>query len=246
VLGSSTVLWGVLTASYFGIPMEHLPRFMAHPLSGWFADSNNMMLFCFVLGATHLSLARLWNAALLFPSAKWLAQLGWFGMVWGLFCFVCSIVIEGFSQPGFTWPLIFGSLALILLFSVGIRELKTNGFQLATLPMGVFGAMGDLISYLRLFAIGLASAQVAQNFNLMAAGMELPLWAKIPVALLIVLFAHTLNLVLGGISVVVHAVRLNTLEFANAKGVTWSGSAYRPFAKTTPSTEQPKGTRHEH
>ena len=233
-LGVATLLWGVLTASYFGIPVESLPRFLVHPLAQWFGDSNNMMLFCFILGAAHLGLARLWNAILLFPNLKFLSQAGWIGVLAGIFFFICSIVIEGFAMPGFTVPLTGVGAALVMLFTVGRGEFKTNGVQLVMMPLTLFSAMGDLISYLRLFAIGLASAQVAQNFNLMAVGVELPLWLKIPVVLLIVLFAHALNLVLGGISVVVHAVRLNTLEFANAKGVTWAGSAYRPFKAQTP------------
>jgi V/A-type H+/Na+-transporting ATPase subunit I len=43
--------------------------------------------------------------------------------------------------------------------------------------------------------------------------------------------AHTLNIMLSVMGVLVHGIRLNTLEFSNHKGISWSGSAYRPFAK---------------
>ena len=49
------------------------------------------------------------------------------------------------------------------------------------------------------------------------------------VAILIV--GHTLNLAMAGLSILVHAVRLNTLEFSNHKGVSWSGYAFNPFKK---------------
>jgi V/A-type H+-transporting ATPase subunit I len=48
---------------------------------------------------------------------------------------------------------------------------------------------------------------------------------------LILLLGHGLNLVMGARSILVHAVRLNTLEFSNHKGVTWSGHAYLPFRR---------------
>jgi len=139
--------------------------------------------------------------------------------------------VAGFTMPGFTAGLVGVSFAMVMLFSVAPRELKRDGFQLAMIPLSLFSAMGDMISYLRLFAIGLASAQVAMNFNLLAAGLQAPVYVKIPAMVLIVVFAHALNLILGGISVIVHAVRLNTLEFANAKGITWSGTTYKPFKK---------------
>ena len=49
------------------------------------------------------------------------------------------------------------------------------------------------------------------------------------VAILVV--GHALNLAMAGLSILVHAVRLNTLEFSNHKGVSWSGYAFNPFKK---------------
>ena len=51
--------------------------------------------------------------------------------------------------------------------------------------------------------------------------------AVLMVAILVI--GHALNLAMAGLSILVHAVRLNTLEFSNHKGVTWSGAAYNPF-----------------
>jgi V/A-type H+-transporting ATPase subunit I len=65
----------------------------------------------------------------------------------------------------------------------------------------------------------------------MALGMNLPLIVKIPCVLLILLLGHGLNFAMAGLAVLVHAVRLNTLEFSNHKGVSWSGFAFKPFRK---------------
>jgi V/A-type H+-transporting ATPase subunit I len=99
------------------------------------------------------------------------------------------------------------------------------------LPLNVMGSMGDIISYVRLFAVGYASLQVAQNFNAMAVGLNLPLWAKTVPMILILLVGHGINFMLAGLAILVHAVRLNTLEFSNHKGMTWSGYAFNPFRK---------------
>jgi V/A-type H+-transporting ATPase subunit I len=92
-------------------------------------------------------------------------------------------------------------------------------------------ALGDIISYVRLFAVGLASVKVAENFNAMAINLGLPLWAKIVPMILILLVGHGLNFAMAGLSILVHAVRLNTLEFSNHKGITWAGYAFKPFKR---------------
>jgi V/A-type H+-transporting ATPase subunit I len=89
----------------------------------------------------------------------------------------------------------------------------------------------------RLFAVGLASVKVAENFNMMATSLissenSFIANALCSVAMLAILVVgHSLNLAMAGLSVLVHAVRLNTLEFSNHKGVSWSGRIYTPFKR---------------
>ena len=74
--------------------------------------------------------------------------------------------------------------------------------------------------------------KVAQNFNMMAIDLGLPIWIKWLPLVLILLVGHALNLAMAALSVLVHAVRLNTLEFSNHKGISWAGVAFHPFRKT--------------
>jgi V/A-type H+-transporting ATPase subunit I len=196
------------------------------------------MQFCFFLGALHLSVARLWNAAALLPSRKSLAQLGWVGVVWTMYAAACSVSVEGFVFPAFMLPVAGGSVLLIAGFMLDRSELRTQGVDLGMLPLNIISCLGDIISYVRLFAVGMASVKVAENFNQMALSLSLPLWAKIPCMLLILLAGHGMNLLMGALSILVHAVRLNTLEFSNHKGVSWSGFAYRPFRRQTPAAAE--------
>ena len=225
---AATIGWGVLSNTWFG---TH-PKFADNAASLWLNDPdnsiNNMMLVCFTLGVIHLSVARIWNACTLFPNTKFLAQVGWIGVVAFMYCMACSIV-GIFPAPTFIYPVFGVSVLLIFLFTLKRDELKTNGIELGMMPLNIVSSLGDIISYVRLFAVGLASVKVAENFNDMAVNIGLPLWAKIIPMLLILLIGHGLNFAMAGLSILVHAVRLNTLEFSNHKGITWAGYAFRPF-----------------
>lgn len=228
----ATIVWGVLSGTYFGIAKEALPATLANlPTVAWLGNDNNFMFLCFLIGATHISVARLWNAALLAPSLKALGELGWLGVTWSMFLIVCGIVVNWFTQPGWTWGLLGGSVALILVPL--LADIKHEGISIGMLPLNVISAMGDIISYVRLFAVGLASVKVAENFNAMALGLDLPIVPRVLAVCAILLVGHGLNLVMGALSILVHAVRLNTLEFSNAKGITWAGQPYLPFGKQT-------------
>ncbi len=256
VFSAATVVWGILSNTWFGasIPRVAVTEGMnvvaAHlamafnavfngPTVAWLADPsyNNMMLLCFTIGVSHLMLARLWNGICKLPDSTSLAEFGWAGILLTMYLVTNSIVKIFPGVP--TWGYWVGgvSIALVFLFTVKPRELKTRGAELGMLPLNIMGALGDVISYVRLFAVGLASVKVAQNFNAMATGLvggEQAWWATalLSVAMVaILLVGHGLNLAMAGLSILVHAVRLNTLEFSNHKGVTWAGYAYNPFRR---------------
>ena len=82
------------------------------------------------------------------------------------------------------------------------------------------------MSYIRLFAVGMAGLAISQSFNSIAASLGGPL---VILAVIVVLFGHALNLVMCFLSVAVHGVRLNVLEFSGQVGLEWSGIPYEPF-----------------
>ena len=229
VFSLSTILWGVLSGTYFGIAKDALPDCLrALPTVAWLGSDPNMMFLCFLIGATHISIARVWNALLLFPGLKAVGEVGWLCVTWGMFAVVCNIVVAWFSAPVWLMAgLVGGGVALILIPLVA--DIRSEGVNIGMLPLNVISAMGDIISYVRLFAVGLASVRVAENFNAMALGLELPFALRVLAVVAILLIGHGLNLAMGALSVLVHAVRLNTLEFSNAKGITWAGQPYVPF-----------------
>ena len=222
VFSSATIAWGILSNTWFG---AGLPFADDWPTVKWLGDPtyNNMMFLCFTIGTSHLVLARLWNAVCRINSAECLPEFGWAGVLVFMYFVVNAIVGITAGVPPWSYWLLGASLLLIVS--------RTRGVNLGMLPLNVMGAMGDIISYVRLFAVGYASLQVAKNFNEMAIGLDLPVAAKIVPMVLILLLGHGINFALAGLSILVHAVRLNTLEFSNHKGITWSGYAFRPFRR---------------
>ena len=238
VFSSATVLWGLLSNTWFG---AGIPWCADWPTVKWLADPSyhNMMLLCFTIGVSHLMLARVWNGVCKAPDSTCVAEFGWAGILLFMYLVTNSIVgiFPGIPKWGF-WVLGV-SIVAVFGFSVKPSELKTRGAELGMLPLNVMSALGDIISYVRLFAVGLASVKVAENFNSMATGLvsaENAWWmnALMCVAMVAILVVgHALNLAMAGLSILVHAVRLNTLEFSNHKGVSWSGYEYRPFKRTS-------------
>ena len=226
----ATIAWGTLCNTWFG---TH-PALMNNVASLWLNHPdkgiNNTMLVCFTLGVIHLSIARVWSAISIFPDSKFLAQVGWIGVLWFMYCISCSIV-GIFPVPHVMYTVFGVALFLIFFFTLKRDELKGHGIELAVMPLNIISCLGDVISYVRLFAVGLAGVKLAENFNDMAIHLNLPLWLKIIPMLLILLIGHGLNILMAGLGILVHAVRLNTLEFSNHKGISWSGFAFKPFKR---------------
>ena len=233
---SATILWGVLSNTWFG---AQLPFLKTLPTATWLADPSyhNMMLLCFTIGVSHLMLARIWNGICRLPDTTSVAEFGWAGVL--LFMYLVTNSIVGIFPGVPAWGFyVFGvSLVAVFGFTVKPSELKTRGAELGMLPLNIMSALGDIISYVRLFAVGLASVKVAENFNSMATALvssESAWWVNAlssVVMVLVLVVGHALNLAMAGLSILVHAVRLNTLEFSNHKGVSWAGYMFSPFRK---------------
>ena len=217
-------VWGVLVGSYFGAqaPFAWLQGFKLMDLN----DFDSMMLLSISVGAIHLILANLMMAWVRRGTTRRYAALGWAGSVtvalWGW--------IVGFEV--FHWLLLAACLSLVLLFSSERSEWSVGRLFDGVLALaGITKIFGDVLSYLRLFALGLASASLAMTFNQLAVDVAAALPAiGLLFKVLILLVGHLLNFVLTVISGVIHGLRLNLIEFYN-----WSladeGYAFQPFAK---------------
>ena len=251
VTSACTIVWGFVTGTIFGINPEILARagldkiqipFLTDPEK----SAQNIMGLCFLIGAIQITVGHLWNVVDLIKDRKLkaLEQIGWTLTTWFMFFLADDMVLKGnmlsylgLSEAaaaalwqGLNYALVAG-IVLIVLFMMPPKEIKDGWFNLALLPLNLVSNFTDVVSYVRLYAVGTAGFAVANAFNNMIfPGGDVSLLGLLIGAVLAFL-AHTLNILLSTMGVLVHGIRLNTLEFSNHKGISWSGSAYRPFAK---------------
>ena len=251
VTSTATIVWGLITGTIFGINPEVLAKagldkiqipFLTDPDR----SAQNIMGMCFLIGAIQITVGHFWNVVDLLKAKKLkaLEQFGWILTTWFMFFLADDMVLKGnmasylqlseagdaLLWKGLTWAMVAG-VVMIVFFMMPPKEIKDGWFNLALLPLNLVSNFTDVVSYVRLYAVGTAGFAVANAFNNMIfPGGDVSLIALLLGAVMAFL-AHTLNILLSTMGVLVHGIRLNTLEFSNHKGISWSGSAYRPFAK---------------
>jgi len=228
LLGGATTIWGFLTGSFFFI--QTLPAPLANLKVQWLGHEENIQAFCFLLGAVHLSVAHAWNLLLQIRTPQALAQAGWICLCWTMYYAACFLVL-GWPAPRWIGWLFGAGIALVAVFQTPFRELRNQWSNHVMLPLSVIGNFGDIVSYLRLFLVGSASATLILAFNEMALGSGTSGFLQGLGATLIILAAHALNVVLGLLAVLVHGIRLNALEFSTHFGIQWTGVRFKPFAR---------------
>ena len=234
LLSGATILWGLLSGTWFGCEqIAQLPvlRNFIVPKLDSFSDVSQpfVMQLTFIIGAVHLSVARLMSAFKKINSPTAIAELGWVAILWGIY-FVANNLILGTPLNSYVLPLI-GAGAFIVALFANFQKNIIKGFllSLGNLPLDMISSFSDIVSYIRLFAVGFATVIVATSFNDMAAGVGLNSVFSGLIMAVILVFGHGLNIVLGMMAVLVHGVRLNMLEFSGHVGVEWSGKPYMPF-----------------
>ncbi len=249
VMGGATLVWGALTGTWLGsekameIPflrMLVIPNIANYPeYFGVSADDaqNTVMKFCFMIGTIQLSLACLMNFIRNFKqkSLAFVSDLATLASTVSLYFLILMLVVGAdvnisaiFSVIGICFVLVvlFGSQEPGQSFGAGVKAGLGGAF---TTFLNTISSFGNVMSYIRLFAVGMASLAIAQSFNGMAESMLHGL--ALPAGILILVIGHGLNIVMGMLSVVVHGMRLNLLEFSGQLGMEWAGIPYEPFKK---------------
>ena len=265
LVGFATILWGLVTCTWFGLKPDQLPEWLVNlsipQISNasdqiwtpfWKPDATeglttaqNLQIFCFTLALLQLSVAHIKAMIRNRKSLKILGDFGallqLIGMYWVVLSMVVSSTIFSFSEKIYGFPIGLFEISLVgigfvlsFIFSnyegsIGKSVLESCKNIISVL-LGVVNVFSDIVSYIRLWAVGLAGAAISNTVNEMAG----PMWghAIMFVAFVALLaFGHGLNMILNLLSVIVHGVRLNTLEFSSHLGMSWSGIKYQPFAE---------------
>ncbi|QMU98902.1 V-type ATP synthase subunit I [Borrelia sp. A-FGy1] len=246
-LSISSIIYGSMTGTWFGsgtFILELFPALEFFKIE-YLTGSNsmrNIMFICFTIGLLQILLAHIWNFIRQIkerPHMHAIAQIGWIIVISGLYYVVLNLILgeDRFPVGSSVLNMIFIGVVLVFTFEnqdgsnfficilkslVGIIE------QFLTTVAG----FADIISYIRLFAVGLAGLAISDSFNSMSASLlKSSNIGLIISGIIIILFGHSLNIILSLLSVVVHGVRLNMLEFSNHLGQEWNGYSYKPFRK---------------
>jgi V/A-type H+-transporting ATPase subunit I len=229
VLVAGSLLWGILVGSYFGVAPPKgslLARFYLLDIH----DFSTMMQISVGIGVLHLVLANVQMLMIQGMQRPGRVALGW---IIAMLCgYLMWLSIETHPQWARLASYGLGAALLGILLFASDRPWNSPKSILLRLVDGFFDltavtkVFGDVLSYLRLFALGLASASLALTFNNLAVQVRNEVEGLgLLLAILILLVGHVLNLLLGVMSGVVHGLRLNFIEFYN-----WalSGEGY-PF-----------------
>lgn len=236
LLSFATIVWGAVTGTWFGSEaiarLPFLSSIAVERISS-FADSNQsfMIYICFCIGVVHLTIAHLILACRVLNSPRLLSETGWILILWGLF-FAAGTLVLNKPFPEVAKYLLMAGIVLVLLFANFQRNfIKGVLVTLTRLPLSFISSFSDIVSYLRLFAVGYASVAVAGAFNNMVLSLGFHNIVATFLSAMILVFGHTLNITLGLMAVIVHGIRLNMLEFSGQMGMEWSGIEYKPFTE---------------
>ena len=233
IISAVTIFYGVMVGSYFGISPAAgsiWARLKVLDLN----DFGAMMMVSIVVGVIHLVLANALAACAAWGQRKAIANLGWIAALIGGFVLWLGYMNGKSPVPGAA-ILTAGIVAIVLFSSERVIQRPMDwiwrlieGVQSLA---GAMGAFGDVLSYMRLFALGLASASLAITFNDLAVSVMQALKGPgILFGLLILIIGHVLNFALAMMSGVVHGLRLNYIEFFKW-GLPDEGIIFRPFAR---------------
>lgn len=245
-LGIFTAIFGTVLGTFFGINIyeatwvpEGLKNFMVSgkvEVAGGTYDKQ--MILALGIGVVHTIVAMLIKALVQtsrFGFKNALGAWGWFlligfGSVIATFMFL-NLIPQDISK----WALIgIGGVAAIGIYL--LNDLHRN--VLVNIGAGVWdtynmatGLMGDILSYMRLYALGLAGGMLGGVFNSLGLMVQegiggIPGWV---VCCLILVLGHAFNIAMSCISAFVHPLRLNFVEYFKNSGYEGTGVLYNPF-----------------
>ncbi|MBR3802270.1 MAG: ATPase [Clostridia bacterium] len=208
--------------------------------------AQNLQIFCFSLALVQLVVAHIKAAVRNRKSIKLLGDIGSALQLIGVFYVVLSFVV---NAEVFSFGLVLGGVpvGIVSLALVGVGFVLSFVFSnyngsviksvieslknIVSVLLGVVNVFSDIVSYIRLWAVGLAGAAISATVNELA-GPLLGNFMFMILAIVLLVFGHGLNMILNVLSVIVHGIRLNTLEFSSHLDMSWSGHKFKPFKET--------------
>lgn len=249
-LGGMTFFVGLFLGTFFGMSIleaSWTPEWLkALCVDGWFPDGKIagfpvQMVLAVAIGVLHICLAMIIktiNYTKRFGFSKTVSTWGWTTLIVGGIIVIALGMTEVLSEVAFKWVIIalaaVSSLAIFVFNTPGRNPLVNIGSGLWDTYNMVTGLMGDVLSYIRLYALGLAGGMLGNAFNIMGAMiLDIPVpgvnWVF---CIVILIFGHVLNLAMSCLGAFVHPLRLTFVEYFKNSGYEGTGLKYNPLTKT--------------
>lgn len=247
ILGAGTFVVGIVMGGFFGMDLtqqgwvpEGLKKIMiTGDIQVGGSSYAKQMILSLAIGVLHICLALIMKAVWAVKKDGFknsLGAIGWTLLIVGA-VIVLSLGLPGvISESAMKWLIIgiagVSAIGIYLFNKWGRNPLKNIGSGLWDTYNMASGLMGDVLSYIRLYALGLSGSMLGSTFNMMG-GMVLgdnPTWQWLPFVL-IVIFGHVLNIAMSCLGAFVHPLRLNFVEFFKNSSYEGAGSAYNPIKK---------------
>lgn len=234
-LGLSTVIMGIVSGTFFGIQLLEVQVPWVVKMRSFMLDSQQLFNLALIIGVVQiifgmfLKVANLWRQ---YGLSAALSTIGWLVLILG------GGICYGLSTKGYSVTIPFYIVVgiaglLIFVFNNIHRNVFINvGAGLWDSYNMVTGLLGDTLSYIRLFALGISSAVLGLVFNDLAMNMsgDIPVLKQL-IMLIILVFGHSVNLFMAGLGSFVHPMRLTFVEFYKNAGFEGGGKKYQPFKK---------------
>ncbi len=233
----ATVFMGTITGVFFGEEMATWEVFS--PISHLFIPSNDMFGIAMAVGVVQILYAIVLRSIIKMRRYGFLYGLSGLGWVVIVISTLAAIAlpkagIEGYDTSSLAYTISAGvGFAMMFFFQDPRKNIFINiGMGLWDLYNNVTGMLGDVLSYVRLFALGLCGGVIAGIFNKLAIGMsgDIPV-VKYLIMILILLIGHGINIFMSCIGSFVHPLRLTFVEFYKNVGFEGGGRGYNPFKK---------------
>jgi V/A-type H+-transporting ATPase subunit I len=227
-LGLSTIIAGTFSGTLFGLEMARLEFFENY--KALFLDYDKLFNLALGIGLVQILFGIGVNAykQWIFLGPRFaMSKIGWMLL---LIALVDVYLLE--LAPAITKMLLWAALALIIIFGAPEKGwIKSIAIGVTDL-YSITGVFGDLLSYIRLFALGVSSAILGIVVNSIALSAKGVPYLGYFFFLLILVIGHTANLMLSSLSAFVHPMRLTFVEFYKNSGFLGGGKPFVPLART--------------
>ncbi|MCC8143443.1 MAG: ATPase [Tannerellaceae bacterium] len=238
LFGLSAVVVGTLTGSIFGVDLATVPALVK--VKDYFISSDNLMTISIVLGLVQIIFGKVVAALQTHSQKGFKYSLASFGWVFTILALVCAFGLPALDVhlPDMVITIMYaiagvGLLVALFYNSPGKNIFVNLGSGLWAAYNNASGLLGDTLSYIRLFAIGLTGGILGGVFNSLAIDLTdgLHIIPKAICMTLILVFGHSLNFALCTISSLVHPLRLTFVEYYKNAEFEGGGKEYTPFKK---------------